>query len=91
MSSMELGGLVDSFGSVRRASAFLRGLVGAQRWDDVRRERSADLLVYLALARFRGRPRLSGLPPALQWDIRSLVLDLQVRLRDGGYAVVSCR
>ena len=28
--------------------------------------------MYLALARFRGRPRLSGLPPALQWDIRSL-------------------
>ena len=69
---MEPDGLVDSFGSVRRASAFLRGLVGPQRWDDVRRERSADLLVYLALARFRGRPRLSGLPPALQWDIRSL-------------------
>ena len=69
---MEPDGLVDSFGSVRRASTFLRGLVGPQRWDDVRRERSADLLVYLALARFRGRPRLSGLPPALQWDIRSL-------------------
>ena len=69
---MEPDGLVDSFGSVRRASTFLRGLVGPPRWDDVRRERSADLLVYLALARFRGRPRLSGLPPALQWDIRSL-------------------
>ena len=69
---MEPDGLLDSFGSVRRASTFLRGLVGPPRWDDVRRERSADLLVYLALARFRGRPRLSGLPPALQWDIRSL-------------------
>ena len=64
--------LVDIFGSVRRAAGFLRGLVGPQRWDGVRRERSADLVVYLALARFRGRPRLSGLPEALQWDIRSL-------------------
>ena len=69
---METDGLLDAFGSLRRASAFLRGLVGPQRWDDVRRERSADLLVYLALARFRGRPRLSGLSPALQGDIRSL-------------------
>lgn len=68
----ETDGLLDAFGSLRRASAFLRGLVGPQRWDDVRRERSADLLVYLALARFRGRPRLSGLPPALQRDTRSL-------------------
>ena len=64
--------LTEAFGSVRRASLFLRGLVGPKRWDDVRRERSADLLIYLALARFRGRPRLSGLPEALQWDIRSL-------------------
>ncbi len=64
--------LVSAFGSVRRAARFLRGLVGARRWDDARRERSADLLVYLALARFRGRPRLSELPQALQLDIRSL-------------------
>ena len=56
--------LSDAFGSVRRASRFLRALVGPQRWDGVRRERSADLLVYLALARFRGRPRLSGLSEA---------------------------
>lgn len=68
----EFDSLVDAFGSLRRASVFLRGLVGPQRWDSVRRERTADLLVYLALARFRGRPRLSGLPPALKWDIRSL-------------------
>ena len=68
----EWDGLLESFGSVRRASRFLRGLVGPHRWDAVRRERSADLLVYLALARFRGRPRLAGLPEALQWDIRSL-------------------
>ena len=68
----EWEGLSDAFGGVRRASRFLRGLVGPQRWDGVRRERSADLLVYLALARFRGRPRLSGLPEPLKWDIRSL-------------------
>lgn len=64
--------LVAAFGSIRRAGTFLRGLVGTRRWDGVRRERSADLLVYLALARFRGRPRFSELPSALQWDIRSL-------------------
>ena len=68
----EWHGLTEIFGSVRRASRFLRRLVGAQRWDDVRRERSADLLVYLALSRFWGRPRLSALPPALQADIRTL-------------------
>ena len=69
---MESEALLEVFGSVRRAGTFLRGLVGPQRWDGVRRERTADLLVYLALARFRGRRRLSALPPDLQWDIRSL-------------------
>ena len=69
---LEYDSLVDTFGSVRRAARLLRGLVGADRWDGVRRERSADLLVYLALARFRGRPRLLALPQALQRDIRSL-------------------
>ena len=64
--------LTEVFGSLRRASRFLRGLVGPRQWDHVRRERSADLLVYLALARFRGRPPLSRLSEALQWDIRSL-------------------
>ena len=69
---MESDGLVDAFGSVRKASAFLRGLVGPQRWESVRRDRSSDLLVYLALARFRGRPPLSGLPQTLQRDLRAL-------------------
>ena len=64
--------LVGAFGNVRLAGRFLRRVVGPQRWDRVRRERSADLLVYLALARFRGRPRFSELPQPLRWDIRSL-------------------
>ena len=64
--------LKAAFGSVRRAFTFLRTITGPERWDLVRRIRSADLLVYLALARLRGRPRLSLLPPGLRRDIRSL-------------------
>ena len=64
--------LLGAFGSLRGAGRFLRRAVGPQRWDRVRRERSADLLVYLALARFRGRPRFSDLPRPLRWDVRSL-------------------
>jgi hypothetical protein len=35
------------------------------------KRRTEDMLVYLALARFRGRPALSVLPRALQLDIRA--------------------
>ncbi len=64
--------LEEAFGSVRRAFTFLRTATGPERWGLVRRIRSADLLVYLALARLRGRPPLSVLPAALKRDIRSV-------------------
>jgi DNA phosphorothioation-associated putative methyltransferase len=40
-------------------------------WIFIREERSQDLLVYLALSRFSGRPRFSELPSDLQFDIRA--------------------
>ncbi len=39
-------------------------------WAEIRRQRTDDLLVYLALARFRKRPPISKLPPTLRRDIR---------------------
>lgn len=64
--------LVDTFGSIRRAFALLRRVTGAERWDEVRNVRSADLMVYLGLARFGGRPRFGQLPRPLQRDIKAL-------------------
>ena len=60
---------------------FCDGLVGPRRWDGVRRERSADLLVYLALARFpRETEALRHFRRHFQWDIRSLFSTYRVRL-----------
>ena len=63
--------LARVFGSVARAFALLRRVTSADRWDNIRRERRADVLVYLALAAFPKRPRFGALPDELQRDIRA--------------------
>ena len=62
----------STLGSIHRAFAVVKRVTGASVWDRVRRLRGQDLLVYLALGRFRGRPRFGTLPAELQRDIRAI-------------------
>jgi DNA phosphorothioation-associated putative methyltransferase len=63
--------ICEEFGGVGRAFAIIRRVTGAEQWEQIREERSQDLLLYLALARFGERPRFSDLPRASQLDIRA--------------------
>lgn len=63
--------VVRVFGSLKRAFALIKRVTGADDWDEIARHRVDDLLIYLALARFRKRPKFSRLPIGLQRDIRS--------------------
>ena len=63
--------LTQVFGSVARAFSQLRRLTSTDRWDRIRQERRADVLVYLALAAFPRRPRFGALPDELRYDIRA--------------------
>jgi DNA phosphorothioation-associated putative methyltransferase len=63
--------LVEQFGSLKRAFGLVRRVTGPAEWDAIRQRRTEDLLVYLALARFRKRPALSQLPRTLQRDMRA--------------------
>ena len=63
--------LSQTFGSVARAFTMLRRVTSIERWDQIRQERRADVLVYLALAAFPNRPRFGALPDELRHDIRS--------------------
>lgn len=63
--------LIEKFGSVKRALSLVRRVAGLPDWDDVRQTRIEDLLVYLALSRFRRRPSLRNLPRSLQRDIKA--------------------
>lgn len=63
--------LIERFGSLKRAFALVQRVTGTEEWEAIARRRREDLLVYLALARFRKRPSLSQLPRSLQRDMRA--------------------
>jgi len=60
----------SKFGSLKRAFALVKRVTGTDEWDAITRRCTEDLLVYLALGRFRRRPPISVLPIGLQRDIR---------------------
>jgi len=57
-------------GTIRQAYAILRRVLGDDAWSEVREERVTELLIYLALEKFSGRPKFSDLPEVLQLDIK---------------------
>jgi DNA phosphorothioation-associated putative methyltransferase len=63
--------IIGELGSLKRAFAMIRRVTGVEDWERIRQERSDDLLIYLALANFRRRPRFSELPIDLQRDVRT--------------------
>ena len=63
--------LIEVFGSISRAFRVVRNTTGQRLWDEIRDQRRADLLVYLAMQRFRKRPRFSALPLELRHDVRA--------------------
>lgn len=60
-----------AFGSLPRAFGVVRRVTGSELWDSIRDDRTQDLLVYLALERFAGRPRFAALPSDIQGDVRA--------------------
>jgi DNA phosphorothioation-associated putative methyltransferase len=62
--------IVEEFGSIKRAFALIRRVTGSEQWDQIRQERTSELLIQIALNRFDGRPRMSDLPLDLQYDMR---------------------
>lgn len=65
------GEVVTQFGSLKRAFALVKRVTGSGEWEAIRQGRTEDLLVYLALARFRKRPALGQLPRPMQRDMRA--------------------
>src|SRR5579884_2921904 len=67
----EAPALIERFGSLKRAFAAIQRITGPEEWEAIARRRREDLLVYLALARFRRRPAFSLLPLTLQRDMKA--------------------
>lgn len=63
--------LVETFGSLPRAFRVIRNATGDEVWNGIQEQRRDDLRVYLALQRFRKRPRFSELPMEIRHDVRA--------------------
>ena len=63
--------IIELFGSLRRAFRTVLTVTEEKRWDEIRQERSQDLLVYLALSQFDGRTPFGRLPLSLQRDVKA--------------------
>lgn len=62
--------LSDRFGSLNKAFALVKRITGPEEWDQIAQRRREDILIFLALSRFRTRPSLSALPCTLQRDVK---------------------
>lgn len=67
----EAPAICDTLGNLQRAFKLICKVTGDGYWSRVTAERSQDLLIYLALARFSQRPRYSQLPIDIQFDVRA--------------------
>ena len=67
----EAPAICREIGSLKRAYGIVRRVTGEEEWQRIREERAQDLLIYLALGRFGGRPRFSQLSRDLQLDIKA--------------------
>ena len=63
--------ICQALGSLKRAYGVIRRVTGAEEWNTIRAERQQDVLLYVALSRFEGRPRFTQLPRDLQRDVRA--------------------
>lgn len=64
-------GLGEVFGSTKRAFRVVERSTETNAWRDIGSERAKDLLIYIALLRFEGRPAFSRLPRDLQLDVKA--------------------
>ncbi|WP_160164412.1 DNA phosphorothioation-associated putative methyltransferase [Rhodopirellula baltica] len=63
--------VIEVFGSLKRAFALIRRVTSDDDWEVVRKQRSEDSLVYLALANFGQRPKFSELSRKFQRDVKA--------------------
>lgn len=62
--------LFNVFGSISQAFQVIRRVTNTELWDAVTEKRTQDLLIFLALSHFDGRPRFGQLPLEMQRDVK---------------------
>lgn len=80
----------EAVGSVGRGQQLIRSVTQNEFWEKVRIHRRAELLVYIALSRFSGRPRLSQLDKTLATDIRDHFGKYQIACLQADRMLLAC-
>lgn len=60
------------FRSYQRAFKIIQQATGKEEWEEIAEKRRQDLLVYLALGKFSGRPTIRKLAPEIKADVKAL-------------------
>ncbi len=63
--------IVERFGSTKRAYKLIQKVTDEAPWEEICQKRTEDLLVFLALSRFKKRLSAASLPIGLQHDIKA--------------------
>lgn len=79
--------LRSSVGTVRQAFRIIKTATGEEHWDRIRLEKYDELVVHLALSRFRRRPRFTDLPEVLQRDIKDFFGSYKAACEQGDRAL----
>ena len=69
----ESAAIEERFGSLIKAYRLVQKVTDEEPWKQIAQRRTEDLLVYLALARFRRRPPIVKLPLTIQRDIKAFL------------------
>ena len=62
----------DEFRSYQRAFKVIQQATSREEWEAIAEKRRQDLLVYLALGKFSGRPTIRKLAPEIKADVKAL-------------------
>lgn len=67
----EVTSIKEAIGSVSKGQQLIRTVTDDDYWEKVAIHRRAELLIYIALSRFSGRPRFTQLGSTLATDVRT--------------------
>jgi DNA phosphorothioation-associated putative methyltransferase len=62
----------EEVGTNKQAFWIVKKITGEKQWAKITEERANDLLVYIALSKFDGLPKMSKLAQEVQYDIKTL-------------------
>jgi DNA phosphorothioation-associated putative methyltransferase len=63
--------IISELGSLKKAFRVIKHATGSEQWENIKADRTQDLLTYLALVRFDGRPTFGRLSNDLKLDVRA--------------------